>query len=225
MAANGMKNDVLQVDQKLTIPAGPVPRGPDGQIVPTVTPTPKSGLFKVLVQEGDTIDSIAKRMGSSIEAIVQANEAIASADTIIRPGDLLNVPVGTVTFTPADQSSAGATATFVPTPTPTPGLRWPAPQLMTPLEGAAARRWRGPIAVAVGRVVEPQRGLRGAHRAAGSEPRPVHGCGHKHQLSGAGGLAEAAGTTKQRIYLDGPSRAGCTRHRRPGGRPAGQQSG
>ncbi len=79
MAANGMKNDLLQVDQKLTIPAGPVPRGPDGQIVPTVTPTPKSGLFKVLVQEGDTIDSIAKRMGSSIEAIVQANELITSA--------------------------------------------------------------------------------------------------------------------------------------------------
>ena len=136
MAANSMKSDLLQVDQKLTIPAGPVPRGPDGQIVPTVTPTPKSGLFKVLVQEGDTIDSIAKRMGSSIEAIVQANESITSADTIIRPGDLLNVPVGAVTFSPSDQSSAGATATFVPTPTPTPGLRWPAPQLMTPLEGA-----------------------------------------------------------------------------------------
>lgn len=136
MAANGMKSDALQVDQKLTIPAGPVPRGPDGKIVPTPTATPKSGLYKVLVRTGDTIDSIAKRMGSSVEAIVQANEAIASADTIIRPGDLLNVPVGTVTFTPADQSLAGATATFVPTPTPTPGLRWPAPQLMTPLEGA-----------------------------------------------------------------------------------------
>ena len=136
MAANGMKTDVLQVDQKLTIPAGPMPRGPDGQIVPTPTPTPRSGLFKVLVREGDTIDSIAKRMGSSIEAIVQANETIGSADTIIRPGDLLNVPVGTMTFTPADLSLAGATATLVPTPTPTPGLRWPAPQLMTPLEGA-----------------------------------------------------------------------------------------
>ena len=136
MAANGMENDALQVDQKLTIPAGPVPRGPDGKIVPTPTPTPKSGLFKVLVRQGDTIDSIAKRMGSSIEAIVQANEAIGSADTIIRPGDLLNVPVGTVTFTPPDLSLAGATATWVPTPTPTPGLRWPAPQLMTPLEGA-----------------------------------------------------------------------------------------
>ncbi len=104
--------------------------------MPTPTPTPKSGLFKVLVRQGDTIDSIAKRMGSSIEAIVQANETIGSADTIIRPGDLLNVPVGTVTFTPADLSLAGATATWVPTPTPTPGLRWPAPQLMTPLEGA-----------------------------------------------------------------------------------------
>jgi LysM repeat protein len=136
MEANAMKNDLLQVDQKLTIPAGPMPRGPDGKIIPTATATPKSGLFKVLVREGDTIDSIAKRMGSSAEAIVQANEAIASADTIIRPGDLLNVPVGTVTFTPADLAAAMPTATFVPTPTPTPGLRWPAPQLMTPLEGA-----------------------------------------------------------------------------------------
>jgi LysM repeat protein len=136
MAANGMKTDALQVDQKLTIPAGPVPRGPDGKIVPTSTPTPKSGLFKVLVQQGDTIDSIAKRMGSTIDAIIQANESIASADTIIRPGDLLNVPVGAVAFTSVDPESVGATATLVPTPTPTPGLRWPAPQLMTPLEGA-----------------------------------------------------------------------------------------
>lgn len=135
MAANAMSNDLLQVDQKLTIPAGPMPRGPDGKIIPTPTATPKSGLFKVLVREGDTIESIAKRMGSSIEAIVQANEAIANADTIIRPGELLNVPVGTVTFTPADLAAVAPTATFVPTPTPTPGLRWPAPQLMTPLDG------------------------------------------------------------------------------------------
>lgn len=135
MDANAMKSDLIQVDQKLTIPAGSLPRGPDGKIIPTPTPTPKSGLFKVLVREGDTIDSIAKRMGSSVEAIVQANEAIANADTIIRPGELLNVPVGTVTFTPADLAHAAPTATFVPTPTPTPGLRWPAPRPMTPLEG------------------------------------------------------------------------------------------
>jgi hypothetical protein len=75
-------------------------------------------------------------MGSSIEAIVQANEAIVNADTIIRAGDLLNVPVGTVTFTPADLLAVAPTATLVPTPTPTPGPRWPAPQLMTPLADA-----------------------------------------------------------------------------------------
>ncbi len=40
MAFNGMNSDLIQIDQKLTIPLGNVPRGPDGLPIPTPTPTP-----------------------------------------------------------------------------------------------------------------------------------------------------------------------------------------
>ena len=99
MAANGMSSDLIRVDQKLTIPSGPVELGPDGKPLPTVTPTPKNAIYLVVVRAGDTIDLIAKRLGSSVEAVVRANDQLESADTIIRPGEQLIVPVGTVTGT------------------------------------------------------------------------------------------------------------------------------
>ena len=136
MAANGMRSDFLQVDQKLTIPAGPVARGENGKPVPTATPTPKNAIYLVVVRAGDTIETIAKRLGSSIEAIVQFNSNINSADTIIRPGEQLIVPVGTVTATLTVQSDVALLPTAVPTPTATPGPPHAAPQLLTPLDNA-----------------------------------------------------------------------------------------
>ena len=132
MSANGLSSDLIQVDQKLTIPTGPVELGPDGKPLPTVTPTPKNAIYLVVVRAGDTIDLIAKRLGSSVEAVVRANDKLESADTIIRPGDQLIVPVGTVTGTLSLQFAEPPTATPVPTPTPTPGPRWPAPFLLSP---------------------------------------------------------------------------------------------
>jgi LysM repeat protein len=136
MAYNGMTSDVIQIDQKLNIPLGDVPRGPDGLPVPTPTPTPRSAIYLVVVRAGDTIDAIAKRLGSSVDAIVSFNERIQNADTLIRPGEQLIVPVGTVTGTLSIQAVHGPTATPVPTPTATPGPPHPAPQLLTPLDGA-----------------------------------------------------------------------------------------
>lgn len=132
MATNGMTSDLIRVDQKLTIPSGPVELGPDGKPLPTVTPTPKNAIYLVVVRAGDTIDLIAKRLGSSVEAVVRANDQLESADTIIRPGDQLIVPVGTVTGTLSLQFSEPPTVTPVPTPTPTPGPRWPAPLPLSP---------------------------------------------------------------------------------------------
>ena len=132
MSANGLSSDLIQVDQKLTIPTGPVELGPAGKPLPTVTPTPKNAIYLVVVRAGDTIDLIAKRLGSSVEAVVRANDKLESADTIIRPGDQLIVPVGTVTGTLSLQFAEPPTATPVPTPTPTPGPRWPAPFLLSP---------------------------------------------------------------------------------------------
>jgi LysM repeat protein len=136
MAFNGMTSDLIQVDQKLTIPLGDVPRGPDGLPVPTPTPTPKSAIYLVVVRAGDTIETLAKRLGSSVEAIVDFNDHLLNADTIIRPGEQVIVPVGTITATLTIQSVLGPTATPVPLPTATPGPPHAAPQLLTPLDGA-----------------------------------------------------------------------------------------
>lgn len=134
MAVNNMSSDLIRVDQKLTVPSGPVELGPDGKPLPTVTPTPKNAIYLVVVRAGDTIDLIAKRLGSSVEAVVRANDQLESADTIIRPGEQLIVPVGTVTGTLSLEFSQPPTATSVPTPTPTPGPRWPAPLSLSPAD-------------------------------------------------------------------------------------------
>jgi LysM repeat protein len=136
MAFNGMSSDLIQIDQKLTIPVGDVPRGPDGLPIPTPTPTPKSAIYLVVVRAGDTIETIAKRLGSSVDAIVSFNDNLQNADTIIRPGEQVIVPVGTITATLTLQSVTGPTPTLVPTPTATPGPAHAAPQLLTPLDGA-----------------------------------------------------------------------------------------
>jgi LysM repeat protein len=135
MAYNSMKSDLIQIDQKLTIPVGSVPRGPDGLPIPSPTPTPKSAIYLVVVRAGDTIESIAKSMGSSVEAIVDSNDRIQNVDTIIRPGEQLIVPVGAIDASLAVQAVHGPTATPVPTPTATPGPPHAAPQLLTPLDG------------------------------------------------------------------------------------------
>ncbi len=136
MAINGMTSDLLQIGQRLTIPVGNVPRGPDGLPIATPTPTPKSAIYLVVVRAGDTIETIARRLGSSIDAIVEFNDRLVNADTIIRPGEQLIVPVGTITGTLSIQALHGPTATPVPTPTATPGPPHAAPQLLTPLDGA-----------------------------------------------------------------------------------------
>ncbi|MEA3336125.1 MAG: LysM peptidoglycan-binding domain-containing protein [Chloroflexota bacterium] len=133
---NGLTSDLIRIDQKLKIPPEPVPRDADGNPLPTATPTPESAIYLVVVQAGDTVDNIARRLGSSAGAIVAANEKIINADTIIRPGDQIVVPVGTVIPTATPVPVESATATPVPTPTATPGPPWPAPQLLFPLDGA-----------------------------------------------------------------------------------------
>ncbi|HSN73811.1 MAG TPA: LysM peptidoglycan-binding domain-containing protein [Anaerolineae bacterium] len=169
MAFNGMNSDLIQVDQKLTIPLGDVPRGPDGLPIPTPTPTPRSAIYLVVVRAGDTIETIAKRLGSSVEAIVNFNDHLQNADTIIRPGEQVIVPVGTITATLTIQSVSGPTATPVPMPTATPGPPHAAPQLLTPLDGAQVDeetvllQWLsvgtlGPTEVYVVRVVPDGRG-------------------------------------------------------------------
>lgn len=135
MDLNGMQSDLIQVDQKLVIPSDSVERGPDGQLVPTATPTPKNALYKVEVRSGETLEKIAQRLGSTVDAIIAANDWIESADTVIIPGDQLIVPVGEAVLTPLPDASRAPTSTPIPLPTATPGPRWPAPQPLHPIHG------------------------------------------------------------------------------------------
>lgn len=136
MDLNGLRSDLIQIDQKLVIPSDGIERGPDGQVVPTATPTPKNAVYKVEVRAGETLEKIAERLGSTVDAIIAANDWIESADTVIIPGDQLIVPVGAAVLTPVPDASQVPTATSMPLPTATPGPRWPAPQPLHPVNGA-----------------------------------------------------------------------------------------
>ena len=98
-------------------PGGPTP-GPG-------TPGPCATSFVYVVQECDTLSSIAHRFGSTVPAIVQAN-GLPDADRIY-VGQRLNVPTGCVTprpwpvytVTPGPSPTVGLpTATRSPTPSP-----------------------------------------------------------------------------------------------------------
>jgi LysM repeat protein len=136
MDLNDMRSDLIQVDQELVIPSDSVERGPDGRLVPTATPTPKNAVYKVEVRAGETLEKIAERLGSTVDAIIAANDWIESADTVIIPGDQLIVPVGDAVLAAGPVASQAPTATPIPLPTATPGPRWPAPQPLHPVNGA-----------------------------------------------------------------------------------------
>ncbi len=65
---------------------------------PTVTPTPVPPVRKYVVQPGDTPESIAKRFGVPVRALLQANGLTPSS--LIHVGDVLVIPVNTPTPTP-----------------------------------------------------------------------------------------------------------------------------
>lgn len=137
MIANGLTSDLIRVDQTLVIPPGPLERGTDGRPLPTATPTPVSAIYMVQVRTNDTLETIAQRLGTSVEAIIRSNDWVENADTIIRPGDRLVVPVGTVLPTLTPVTEVPPTATPVPTFTPTPGPRWTAPNLLGPQDSVS----------------------------------------------------------------------------------------
>lgn len=72
--ANGLKGDILEVGQKLALPAAPA-----------------GGMSVYRVERGDTLAMIADREGSSVGAIRSAN---GLQGDIIYPGQRLKVPVG-----------------------------------------------------------------------------------------------------------------------------------
>ncbi|MCC6457082.1 MAG: LysM peptidoglycan-binding domain-containing protein [Caldilineaceae bacterium] len=107
--ANGLTNSYIYVGQRLRIASSPVP--PAGNILYTVV-------------RGDTLYSIARRYGTTVEAIIQAN---GLTDSIIYVGQRLSITQGTIQPTAIPNTTPSPTRTpVVTTLTPTPtGTRQP----------------------------------------------------------------------------------------------------
>ncbi|MEJ2748129.1 MAG: LysM peptidoglycan-binding domain-containing protein, partial [Anaerolineae bacterium] len=104
VTANNISNpDLIYADQILQIPDGsatPVPT------TPPTTPPPSGGTY--IVKSGDTLSAIARRFGTTVAALAQANNI--SNVNLIYIGQVLIIPGG------------GSNPTPVPTqPAPSPG--------------------------------------------------------------------------------------------------------
>jgi LysM repeat protein len=122
-------DDFLRIDEVIRIP-------PAGG-----APPPTS--VEHVVARGDRLESLARRYGVSVEAILIANGI--PADYVLIVGETLIIPFGTptppptVTPTPTHTVTPTATPTATPKPwpeTPTPLSGYPAPVLLTPPDGA-----------------------------------------------------------------------------------------
>jgi LysM repeat protein len=99
IAANGISNpDLIWVGQKLLIPGATKPGSPAAQPTakPKAQPAPASATTHV-VQPGDTLSQIAKRYGTTVAALLAAND-LPSAD-VLGVGQRLIIPKGGGTVT------------------------------------------------------------------------------------------------------------------------------
>jgi LysM repeat protein len=119
MEANGITDPtLLRAGQELIIPQPTA-------VSPGETPPSLPLLVVYTVQSGDSLSSIAVEHGTTVEAIMVANNL--SSPDLIYPGQELEIPVGTPTPAPTD--------TPVPTATPTPGPPYQAPTSLAPADG------------------------------------------------------------------------------------------
>jgi LysM repeat protein len=85
-----------------TTPTEPTPTAEPS---PVASPTPATHV----VQEGDTLSGIARTYGTTVDAIVQAND-LGDADAIIREGQVLIIPASPAT-PPREEGTAVAAST------------------------------------------------------------------------------------------------------------------
>lgn len=82
--ANGLVDALIRVGDELFIP--------QGGVLPVAPNVPTSSVFNYVVKPGDTVVSIAIRFGTTVNAILQANNL--SQNDFIQPDQNLLVPVG-----------------------------------------------------------------------------------------------------------------------------------
>lgn len=134
-AANGLSSVLIRPGDRLIIP---IERTADEETVSQV-----ASQFEYTVQTGDTVVSMAARFGSTVQDILQANNL--TDDALIRPGDVLVVPVRQVPskvlassseVTPESTAGAGSQAA---TPAPAETI-YIEPRLIGPPDGATMSR-------------------------------------------------------------------------------------
>jgi LysM repeat protein/predicted nucleic acid-binding Zn ribbon protein len=83
-AANKLNDVLIHIGDRLIIPVA-------GSAQPAPVATTATSLSQYVVRTGDTIISIALTFGSSVDDILRANNL--GPNDLIRPGDVLNVPI------------------------------------------------------------------------------------------------------------------------------------
>jgi len=90
--------NALQIGQELVVPnctptdATPSDLNPAATAIPPTTAPAAGSASTHTVQEGDTLFRIALQYGTTVDAIVAANPDLTSAESIIHPGQVLNIP-------------------------------------------------------------------------------------------------------------------------------------
>lgn len=113
MALNNMTDFVIRVGDELLIPP------PDLTLdTPTPLPTGFRGVIDYMIQPGDTLEIIAVRFLSTVEAILEENAETLTNVNEIFVGQMIKVPVNIATPLPTRTPSLSSTLT-PPAPTPT----------------------------------------------------------------------------------------------------------
>jgi len=114
MALNNMTDFVIRVGDELLIPP------PDLTLdTPTPLPTGFRGIIEYMIQPGDTLEIIAARFLSTVDAILEENAETLTNVNEIFVGQMIKVPVNIAT--PLPTRTPGLSSTLTP-PAPTPTL-------------------------------------------------------------------------------------------------------
>ncbi|MFQ5886891.1 MAG: LysM peptidoglycan-binding domain-containing protein [Anaerolineae bacterium] len=140
---NNLTGDVIQWGVDILIPVGPVGTGEGGVPEPTETVLPTGGLETYVVQSGDNLITIAAMFGTTVEALMEANDI--SSPEELRAGQELIIPGGTPTPAP--------TKTPTLTPTNTSGSAFSAPVLLGPPDG---KKFGGGVGMDMSLTSEPE---------------------------------------------------------------------
>ncbi len=120
---NGLTSDNIGVGQTLLIPAPTPTPGPTPTLDPSI-PTPTLAPYILYtVKSGDVLSAIAQQYGVSVAAIQAANN-LSEGSTMIKPGQVLQIPQ----YTPTPQATVAVVTDGAPTPRPL----YAAPALLYP---------------------------------------------------------------------------------------------